>query len=161
MRRRRSAPDAARAGAAIARRLCHQILRGEGVARAEVGVIYGDDGLLRRLNRDYRGLDRTTDVLSFTYEDLPDGDGRCLSGEVILSLPRLVEQASRRRALWGDELARLLAHGFLHLCGHDHKKVEERKRMQARERIHLRSVSSLDRRRLSALVEDWVRLLET
>ncbi len=160
MRRRRSAPDAARAGAAVARRLCHQILRGEGVTRAEVGVVYGDDALLRRLNRDYRGLDRATDVLSFTYEDAREPGSRRLSGEIVVSLPRLVEQAERRRALWGDELARLLAHGFLHLCGHDHKKVEERRRMRARERVHLESVTALERRRLSALVRDWARDLE-
>lgn len=160
MRRRRSAPDAARAGAATVRRLCQAILTGEGVAHADVGVVYGDDALLRALNRRFRGLDRATDVLSFTYEDENGGGGRSLSGEVIISLRRVAVQARRRSALTGDELARLLTHGFLHLCGHDHKKVGERRLMQALERRHLRTVTDADRRRLTTLVRLWSARLE-
>jgi probable rRNA maturation factor len=161
MRRRRSAPDSARAGAATVRRLCRQILAGEGVQRAEVSVVYGNDALLRDLNRRFRGLDRATDVLSFTYEDERGTGGRLVRGDVVISLERLAGQARRRRARWGDELVRLLVHGFLHLTGHDHKRVEERRRMQERERRHLETVTDGERRRLSRLVRQWTERLES
>jgi probable rRNA maturation factor len=161
VKRRRSAPDGnAAAGVRVARDLCHRIVGDEGVTRAEVNLVPGGDQLLRQLNRQFRGLDRTTDVLSFTYDDEPDGSGRWLSGEIIVSVPRVIAQAKRRRAIWGDELARLLVHGALHLCGHDHKKDAERRHMRARERAHLREVSDTDRQHLTALVERWRRELE-
>ena len=161
MKRRRSAPDGnAAAGVRAARHICDRIVRTEGVTRAEVNVVPGGDELLRRLNRQFRGLDRTTDVLSFTYDDESDGTGRWLSGEIIVSVPRVLVQARRRRAIPGDELARLLVHGALHLCGHDHKLDGERRRMRSQERAHLREVTDGDRRHLSALVERWTKELE-
>ena len=160
MKRRRSAPDGnAAAGVKAARQICDRIVRNEGVTQAEVNVVPGGDELLRRLNRRFRGLDRTTDVLSFTYDDESDGSGRWLSGEIIISVPRVLAQARRRRAISGDELARLLVHGALHLCGHDHKKEGERRRMRAQERAHLRDVTDADRLHLSALVGRWTREL--
>src|SRR5262245_35363978 len=125
-------PPAARARfVAYAKR----VLAREGVTRADVSVVFGDDVLLRTLNARYRGIDRATDVLSFTYEDDgPGGARRALGGELVLSTARIAAQARRYRHTPGKELLRLVTHGLLHLCGHDHVKAGERKVMRAAER---------------------------
>ena len=146
----------ARAGEQVAARLCQAVLAGEGVARAEIGFVYGDDAALRALNARFRQTDRATDVLSFTYEDGLDPRGeRVLSGDVAVSVPRVVAQAKRFRVSLGRELARLLTHGALHLCGHDHVKVGERRIMRARERRHLNALTAPEENALTDLVRAW------
>jgi probable rRNA maturation factor len=104
----------------------------------------------------YRGMDRTTDVLSFTYEDRRDARGaRELWGDLVVSVPRVRAQARRYRVSPGRELARLLTHGALHLCGLDHQRASERADMRARERRHLRALSAAQERALTRLVRDW------
>jgi probable rRNA maturation factor len=142
----------------IAAELVHTILAGEGVAHAEVGLAHGNDGVLRVLNKKYRGMDKATDILSFTYEDVRDPNGhRVLFGDLVISVPRLLAQARRYRVTPGRELARLLTHGALHLCGHDHVKLDERKRMRARERVHLETVNGASEKALTRLVRSWER----
>lgn len=134
--RRLALPPRARTRfAAYARR----VLAREGVTRADVSVVFGDDALLRSLNARYRGIDRTTDVLSFTWSD--DGPGalrRALDGELVISTARLAAQARRYRHSPGAELLRLVTHGLLHLCGHDHVKTGERRVMRAAEHLAVR-----------------------
>ena len=106
-----------------------------GVRRADVHVVFADDAFLRGLNARWRGIDRATDVLSFTYQDDgPDASRRALEGELVLSTARLAAQAKRYRHSPGSELLRLITHGLLHLCGHDHMKAGERRIMRAAER---------------------------
>ncbi len=101
-----------------ARRL-RQVLAGAaaslGVA-GELALVLSGDRLLRRLNRDYRGKDRPTDVLSF-----PGPGGEAGLGDIVIS----VETASRNARGLGrtlpQELDVLALHGFLHLLGHDHE----------------------------------------
>lgn len=113
-----------------------RVLRREGVRRERVTVILADDSLLRSLNRTYRGKDRATDVLSFTYTDTgPESASRLLEGELYISLDRLLVQARRYRHTPGRELLRLVTHGLLHLCGHDHMKPGERRVMRQAEKI--------------------------
>lgn len=132
------------------------MLTAEGVARAEVGLALGDDEILRQLNRRYRGLDKTTDVLSFTYEDRTDRRGRReLAGDIVVSVPRVFVQARRYRVTPGRELARLLVHGALHLCGHDHGRSDERARMRGRERVHLRGLGRAREAALTRLLLAW------
>lgn len=108
-----------------------------------VTVTIGEDGLLARLNREYRGIDKTTDVLSFPLSEFPPGTTEfrrpeCrvsprtyLLGDLVLSLPRAQEQA----ALYGHspqrEIAYLCVHGLLHLLGYDHETLAEKRRMRA------------------------------
>jgi len=113
-----------------------RVLAREGVTRPRVTLVLGDDTLLRSLYARYKQRDRATDVLSFTYEDVPaEGRrGRALSGEIYVSRERLFAQARRYRHTPGKELLRLVTHGLLHLCGHDHMKPGERRVMRAAER---------------------------
>ena len=69
----------------------------------------------KELNREYRGKDRPTDVLSFPMDD------PVLLGDVVISIERAAEQAERYGFSEDEELARLLVHGTLHLLGFDHK----------------------------------------
>ena len=100
----------------------------------DIGIVLTGDRTLRELNRRYRRLDRTTDVLSFRYHD----GGRVAHGDVFVSLDRMSEQARRYRVSRGRELARLVVHGVLHLAGLDHHAPAERRYMRRREAQALR-----------------------
>jgi probable rRNA maturation factor len=70
---------------------------------------------MRRLNRDFRRQDKTTDVLAF-----PAAEGALL-GDIVVSVPYAVRQARRRGETRAREIERLLVHGYLHLLGFDHE----------------------------------------
>ena len=111
----------------------------------EITVVLSDDAQLRELNRRYRKLDRTTDVLSFGYSEAE----RRIDGDLVISMDRVREQAGRYRVSQGRELSRLVVHGALHLAGHDHHAAEERRVMRKAEAEIMRSIelemSQLDR----------------
>jgi probable rRNA maturation factor len=90
---------------------------------------------MRRLNRDWRGKDRPTDVLSFAQREGAGGAPRGLLGDVVISVDTARRQAAERAAPLAHELDRLLIHGVLHLLGYDHEhSAAEARRMQRRER---------------------------
>jgi probable rRNA maturation factor len=121
------------------RALLLRVLKGEGRRPGEVAIVLADDQLLRQINRDWRAIDRATDVISFAYDERePDAATRPVRGDLFISLDRVRDQAKRYRVTPGAELARLVVHGTLHLCGHDHARAEERRRMRAREDAALR-----------------------
>lgn len=92
-------------------------------ARAdEVSILFCGDGRMRRLNREWRGMDRPTDVLAFPAQE-PDGAGALL-GDIVISVPYACRQARRRGETAAREMDRLLVHGFLHLLGYDHEVDE-------------------------------------
>jgi probable rRNA maturation factor len=96
------------------------------------------------LNRDYREVDRATDVLSFPLADpeaLLDPRGRVFLGEIYVSLETARAQASAARRPFAREVAHLTVHGLLHLLGHDHATRAARRRMAALEARLLRSLS--------------------
>ncbi len=100
----------------------------------EVAVVLTDDSALRVLNREWRGIDRATDVISFAYdEDEPDAHKLPVHGDLVISMDRVLEQAERFRASEGAEIARLVIHGTLHLCGYDHMELRERTEMRTHE----------------------------
>ena len=114
-------------------------------------VVVADDGTVKGLNMRYRGLDETTDVLSFSYDHpgeyfgideslsevpaesgfvMPPGTAPGL-GEVIISYPQAARQAESSGRTVRHELAHLLAHGILHLLGYDHRDPDEESAMRA------------------------------
>ena len=102
---------------------------------SELSVALVDDDEMRRLNRDYRGKDRTTDVLAFA---LREGEGTTvqepgLLGDVVISVPAAARQAEDRGHSLERELAELLVHGILHLLGHDHERSPAEARRMFRE----------------------------
>ncbi|MGI6344430.1 MAG: rRNA maturation RNase YbeY [Bacillota bacterium] len=90
---------------------------------AEVSVALVDDAAIRVLNRDYRGIDQPTDVLSFAQqegEELIDSSSVLVLGDIVISLERAEAQAAEYGHSLNRELAFLLVHGLLHLAGYDH-----------------------------------------
>ena len=122
------------------RQLVAQVLRAEGRRVGEIALVLSDDVLLRQINCDWRGIDRATDVISFAYDEHePDDSTRPVRGDLLVSLDRVRKQARRYRITPGAELARLVVHGALHLCGHDHTRAGARVRMRRREASALRT----------------------
>ena len=134
-------------------------------AQGQISLALTDDETVRRLNREYRGVDRTTDVLSFSFEHwghwegdddaptpdddtptgwpLPDDEPPPL-GEIIVSVPQAERQAQSQGVPLRRELALLIVHGALHLLGHDHYGDDEREAMQALERAALAGISGIN-----------------
>jgi probable rRNA maturation factor len=102
---------------------------------AELSLLLVSDAVMRRLNREWRGKDRPTDVLSFAQAEGTGGAPPGLLGDVVISVDTARRQAAARAASLGSELDRLLIHGVLHLLGYDHdRSPTEARRMQRRER---------------------------
>jgi probable rRNA maturation factor len=93
-------------------RAAAQSLRVEG----ELSLVLAGDGLLRRLNRVYRGKDKTTDVLSF-----PGEGGEAGLGDIVISVAKAERNARRLGRTLPQELDVLALHGFLHVLGYDHE----------------------------------------
>jgi len=92
-----------------------------------------DDASIRSLNRQYRGKDKPTDVLSFAL-DGPAGEPERMLGDVVISVETARRQAAGYDAPIQREIYRLLIHGLLHLKGHDHVERSERQTMEREER---------------------------
>ncbi len=100
---------------------------------ASLGVRFAGDRELRRANREYRGKDYATDVLSFPGDE---GDGHL--GDVLISVPRAREQAERAGHSTEREVEILLLHGVLHCAGYDHETDDgEMERLERRLRKRL------------------------
>ena len=105
-------------------------------SRAELALALGDDALLRRLNRDYRGRDKPTNVLSFCHVATPGAPargGRFL-GDVAIARETLLAEAIAEGKPATHHLSHLIVHGVLHLLGYDHESAAEARRMEALER---------------------------
>jgi probable rRNA maturation factor len=111
----------------------HKLLAAVDEAKASLSLTLVDDESIRALNREHRGKDKPTDVLSFPMFDTISPAERML-GDVVISVETAKRQAADYDAPLQRELYRLLIHGVLHLKGHDHEKAGERRAMEAEER---------------------------
>ena len=106
-----------------------------GAARITVRIVDEDEG--RELNRDYRGKDYATNVLTFAYdegEDMPLPDGLPLMGDLVLCRQVVEREAAEQGKALDAHYAHLSVHGMLHLQGFDHIEDAEAEEMEARER---------------------------
>ncbi len=104
-----------------------KLLDQKGLDRVEISVYLTDDYLIRELNKNYRGKDKATDVLSFIIDEYV-GDYRLL-GEIVISIDTARRQAKEMGHSLEDEIKRLLVHGFVHLLGYDHQLGEEEEKI--------------------------------
>jgi len=116
-----------RAGGRISKKwvdkIVEQTLRAVGVKRAEISIAFVGDVEMKRLNKEWRGKNCVTDVLSFIYEVKP------LVGEIIICLAQAARQVRKDgRSDVAEEIKMLLIHGLLHLAGYDHEKTEKEAR---------------------------------
>ncbi|HVG95811.1 MAG TPA: rRNA maturation RNase YbeY [Chloroflexota bacterium] len=109
--------------------------------RVEASLLLADDATLHRLNRDFRGVDRPTDVLSFSQLEsaplLPGRAGTVPLGDVAVSVERARRQADDYGHPFERELAYLFVHGLLHLLGYDHEAESDRASMRREEETAL------------------------
>src|SRR3990172_4083828 len=96
------------------------------IENADISLAFVDKKTMRRLNHSYRGLDQPTDVLSFSYR-YKNG---MLDGEIVICCQIAQEQAKKFGHSFESEIIRLLAHGFLHLIGYDHRTTKEARKMR-------------------------------
>lgn len=92
-------------------------------------IVLTDDDQLHNLNRDYLGVDSTTDVLSFPSDETDPETNSPYLGDILVSLPRAASQAESAGHAIEAEAQLLVVHGVLHLLGHDHTEAEEKERM--------------------------------
>ena len=95
----------------------------------DLSIVLTDDNNIQVLNRDYRGYDKPTDVLSFEAHERDPETGSLYLGDIIISLEHAASQAEQRGHTLLAETQLLVVHGVLHLLGHDHTEVEEKARM--------------------------------
>lgn len=120
------------------RELCVLALASAGIEEGHMAVEFVDADRIQALNREYRGIDRPTDVLSFPAAGLPGAGGPALLGDLAISLDTAARRARAEDRPLAHELDRYLAHGLLHLLGHDHHRPRERRAMAAAEEALLR-----------------------
>lgn len=99
------------------------------VTSAQITLRFVDAEESRSLNRQFRGKDKPTNVLSFPYEPAPD-----LAGDLLLCVPVVIEEAQAQGKEAVAHFAHLVAHGMLHLQGYDHENGIDAARMEGRER---------------------------
>lgn len=128
------------------RAIAAHVLTAEGVERdVEISLSYVDEDEMHELNYEWRGIDRTTDVLSFECdsafdEDIPLDEVLEL-GDVILAPEVIARQAPGFGNTPADECRLMLVHGLLHLLGYDHIEDDEAEEMEAREDAILRELA--------------------
>jgi probable rRNA maturation factor len=127
---KRSLPGAGR----LARRAARATLAAAADGPVQVSLALADDAAVRVLNRDYRGKDKPTNVLSFESGEKP------FLGDVVLALETVLAEAENQGKPAADHLTHLVVHGVLHLLGHDHETPAEAKRM---ERVELAVLAGL------------------
>lgn len=96
----------------------------------ELQLVLTSDRAIRLINKEYRGLDKPTDVVSLSYFDQPAFPGKeDLTGEIIISVDTAKRQAKEHKKTLKQELQFLFVHGVLHVFGYDHEDAGERKIM--------------------------------
>ena len=117
------------------------VLEREGLPdNTEASISFITNEEIHELNRDYRGIDRPTDVLSFECDNLDDeftgviDDEPYELGDIMVAVDIAERQAPEYGLSFPDELSLLITHGLLHICGYDHMQTDEALEMEARER---------------------------
>jgi probable rRNA maturation factor len=101
---------------------------------AELSIVLADDALLRGLNKEWRGVDKPTNVLAFPALAAATAPGApLLLGDVVLAFETVAREALEQDKPLGDHLVHLVVHGVLHLLGFDHQAAADARRMEALE----------------------------
>ena len=103
----------------------------------DINYIFCDDDYLLKVNQDYLDHDYYTDIITFDYVK-----GKTISGDIFVSLPRILDNASALSQDSEKEFRRVLAHGLLHLCGYKDKTEEEESTMRQKEDFYINRYSN-------------------
>lgn len=105
---------------------------------SELSISVIDDVQMRKLNKNYRNIDRTTDILSFSQQLEKNNN---VLGDLVISYETAYRHSEKYGVTINQELKKLLVHGILHLLGHDHKKKKEKEIMRKKEKEILNFLS--------------------
>lgn len=115
---------------------------GRSESPAEISILLADDDAVRHLNRDHRGQDRPTNVLSFPTGDAATGDGTpVMLGDVVLACGVVAREAAAQGKPVAAHLRHLVVHGVLHLLGYDHETGPDAESMESLEVEILKSLA--------------------
>ena len=116
-------------------------------SEASISVLLVGDKRMRKLNLEYRSIDRTTDVLSFSQlEGMSINSGTADLGDIVISPVQAARQAADRGVSFEQELTVLLVHGLLHLIGYDHEKNHyQARKMREKEKELLHALKKMGR----------------
>ncbi len=142
----------------VVKQVAEAVLEAEGCPyEAQINVLLTDNETIRGFNRDNRGIDRETDVLSFPNIEFEESgifeiaeeeeadcfdpdSGELILGDIIISVDKVREQAESYGHSVKREFAFLVAHSMLHLCGYDHMEDKEAKVMEEKQELILESL---------------------
>ncbi|MHC5353272.1 rRNA maturation RNase YbeY [Myroides sp. LJL115] len=105
-----------------------KIISSESFIEGDISYIFCDDEYLHKINVEYLNHDTLTDIISFDYTD-----GDTISGDIFLSVERVMDNAKEFEVDFEQELLRVMAHGILHYCGYGDKDAEEERIMRSKE----------------------------
>ena len=105
-----------------------RVVVSEGFAIGEINYIFCDDAYLNHINKEFLKHDSFTDIISFDYSL-----GKQISGDIYISIERVLDNAEKYNVTFEDELRRVMIHGVLHYMGYKDKTTEEKKVMRLKE----------------------------
>ncbi|MEY3074406.1 MAG: hypothetical protein RJB25_37 [Bacteroidota bacterium] len=114
------------------KRFVKELVAHEGKQLKELSLVFTDDEYLLEVNKQYLNHDYFTDVITFDYSDFPN-----VSGDVMISLDRVKDNAQSMNLDFETELYRVVFHGTLHLCGYKDKKKEDAAIMRSKEDFYI------------------------
>lgn len=114
------------------------VIESEGNQLGELTYVFCDDAYLLKLNKEFLHHDTLTDIITFD-----NSLGKEVHGEIYISTERVEENAGIFKVTFLEELARVLVHGVLHLCGYSDKSDLDKKQMRAKEDLYLKGNSFL------------------
>lgn len=115
------------------RRIVNQVFKLEKFSPIDVNIIFTGNNQIRKLKKEYFGIDSVTDVISFNMDD-------DLLGEIYISLPQARFQANELEIPIKTEVKRLIIHGLLHLFGYDHENADDYNEMFEKQELYLKMV---------------------
>ena len=115
-----------------------------GFQTQEISITFASDQFVRKLNKQYRGIDRPTDVVAFSMQEGEWAEIQPqILGDVVISVDTASRQAQEMGNDLNQELTILLVHGILHLAGYDHMQKEDAQKMRAMERTILKAIEDV------------------
>ncbi len=123
----------------ILEKVIKKTLKLEKIKKSVFTIIFTDEAAIKKINRNYRKIDKTTDVISFAFEDNGGKkvNGYRLLGEIYICIPKMVNQAKEYSHSEVRELCFLTVHGLLHLLGYNHQNENEEKNMFEKQELIL------------------------
>ena len=108
------------------------VIKSEGFKEGEINYIFCDDDYLLKLNREFLNHNTLTDIISFDYSI-----GKQIHGDIYISIDRVLENSSKFKAEFSEELKRVMIHGILHYCGYKDKSESDTIQMREKENHYL------------------------